>query len=87
MARQRQRVLERFAVKLRGPQPKPKRLRRTPDYGVPFNTGDLVLVRNREEGVEALFAVSNTVEHAAACHGHSSSLSFGTVETSRLRMS
>jgi hypothetical protein len=57
LARRRQKVLDRLAAKLRGPQPKPKRIRRRPLYGVPFDVSDIVLLRNTDEGVEALFAV------------------------------
>ena len=57
LARQREKVLERLALKLRGPQPKRKRLRRPPSYGVPVELGDVVFVRNRERGLEVLFAV------------------------------
>jgi hypothetical protein len=57
LARRREGVLERLAAKLRGPQPKPKRLRRPPVYDISFDIGDVVLVRNRGKGVEALFAV------------------------------
>jgi hypothetical protein len=56
LARQRARVLERLAAKLRGPQPEPKRLRRPPSYGVPVERGDIVLVQNHERGLAALFA-------------------------------
>jgi hypothetical protein len=57
LARRRQKVLDRLGRKLRGPQPKPKRIRRRPVYGVPFDIGDIVLLRNTDEDVEALFAV------------------------------
>ncbi|MGH3072349.1 MAG: hypothetical protein ACRDNB_08800 [Gaiellaceae bacterium] len=55
-ARQREKVLERLAAKLRGPQPKPKRLRSPRSFGVPIDVGDIVLVRNKENGTSALFA-------------------------------
>lgn len=55
-ARQREKVLERLAAKLRGPQPKPKRLRPPRSFGVPIDVGDVVLVRNQESGASALFA-------------------------------
>jgi hypothetical protein len=64
LGRRRQKVLERLAAKLRGPQPKPKRIRppRTIE-GVPFGLGDVVRLRNPERGAEALFVV---VDHDAA---------------------
>ena len=56
-ARHRRRALERLDSKLRGPQPKPKRLRRKkPIVGVWFDTGDVVLVRG-EGGSEGIFLV------------------------------
>jgi hypothetical protein len=63
-ARQRARVLERLAVKLRGPQPKPKRLRRTPDFTVPFDVGDVVYVHDEDKENEALVVVVGHVEEA-----------------------
>jgi hypothetical protein len=42
LARSRQRVLDRLTAKLRGRQPKPKRLRRRPSLSVPFEVGDVV---------------------------------------------
>jgi len=50
LARQRARVLERLAAKLRGPQPRPKRLRRPVALSVPLEVGDVVLVRAQREG-------------------------------------
>jgi Domain of unknown function (DUF4259) len=61
LARQRQRVLERFAEKLRGPQPKPKRLRRARSLSVPFDVGDVVRVCD-EDGNEALVLVVRHME-------------------------
>jgi hypothetical protein len=49
LAKQRARVLERLAAKLRGPQPKPKRLRRPVALLVPLDVGDVVLVRARDD--------------------------------------
>ncbi|HUY58616.1 MAG TPA: hypothetical protein VMV16_02800 [Solirubrobacteraceae bacterium] len=46
LGRQRQKVLDRLAQKLRGPQPKPKRLRRSTPLGVSFDVGDAVLLRS-----------------------------------------
>jgi hypothetical protein len=58
LARQRERVLERLAAKLRGPQPKPKRLRRPVALSVPLELGDVVRVRAQREGEnEALVVV------------------------------
>jgi hypothetical protein len=56
-ARQRERVLERLAAKLRGPQPKPKRLRRTPSLSIPFDVGDVVRVYEEDGANEALVVV------------------------------
>jgi len=50
LARQRARVLERLAAKLRGPQPKPKRLRRPTAVSVPLEVGDAVHVRAQRDG-------------------------------------
>jgi hypothetical protein len=56
LARQRARVLERLAAKLRGPQP--KRLRRPVGLSVPLEVGDVVRVRAQREGEnEALVVV------------------------------
>jgi hypothetical protein len=60
-ARQRERVLERLAAKLRGPQPQPKRLRRPPQLSLPFAVGDVVHVHDQEDN-EALVAVIGHVE-------------------------
>jgi hypothetical protein len=48
-ARQRARVLGRLAEKLRGPQPKPKRLRRPVALSLPFEIGDFVRVRDPDK--------------------------------------
>jgi hypothetical protein len=56
-ARQRERVLERLAAKLRGPQPKAKRLRRTPSLSVAFEVGDVVRVYDEDGESEALVLV------------------------------
>jgi hypothetical protein len=61
LARQRERVLERLAAKLRGPQPKPKRLRRPPTLSVPFKVGDVVHVHD-EDGNGALVLVIGHIE-------------------------
>jgi hypothetical protein len=50
LARQRARVIERLAAKLRGPQAKPKRLRRPVELSVPLEVGDVVCVRAQREG-------------------------------------
>lgn len=55
--RRREVVLERLEEKLKGPQPAPKRLRRTKPLGVAFDVGDAVLLRNPETGAEELFVV------------------------------
>jgi hypothetical protein len=55
-AKQREWVLQRLAEKLRGRQPKPKRIRRPPTLSVPFEVGDVVHVRD-EDGDEALVVV------------------------------
>src|SRR4051812_25721854 len=58
LARERARVLERLAARLRGPQPKPKRLRRPKALSVPLEVGDVVRVRPQREGEnEALVVV------------------------------
>ena len=58
LARERARVLERLAAKLRGPQPKPKRLRRPVVLSVPLEVGDVVRVQAQREGEnEALVVV------------------------------
>jgi len=57
LARQRERVLGRLAAKLRGPQPKPRRLRRTPSLSVPFDVGDVVRVYEEGGKNEALVLV------------------------------
>lgn len=50
LARQRARVLDRLAKKLRGPQPKPKRLRRPKALSVALEVGDVVRVRAQRDG-------------------------------------
>jgi hypothetical protein len=63
-ARQRQRVLERLAAKLRGPQSKPKRLRRTPSLSVAFDVGDVIRVCDEGGESEALVLVVGQIEGA-----------------------
>jgi hypothetical protein len=63
-ARQRARVLDRLGAKLRGPQPKPKRLRRPPDVAVRFDVGDVVHVYDEDREHEALVVVVGHVEEA-----------------------
>jgi hypothetical protein len=46
LAKQRQQGLDRLRVKLAGPQPAPKRLKRQVPHGVAFNVGDAVLLRS-----------------------------------------
>ncbi len=46
LAKQRQQVLERLRMKLAGPQPAPKRLKRPVPHGVAFDVGDAVLLRS-----------------------------------------
>jgi hypothetical protein len=62
LARRRQRVLERLAAKLRGPQPKPKRLRRSKPLGVEFELGDVMLVRGADGSRRALAVVVDQAE-------------------------
>jgi hypothetical protein len=63
LVKQRQRVLQRLAEKLRGPQPKPKRLRPPVAYSVPFDVGDVVHVRrDDEDDKEALVVVVANVK-------------------------
>jgi Domain of unknown function (DUF4259) len=57
LARQRGRVLARLAAKLRGPQPKPKRLRRQPSLSVSFDVGDVVRVHEEDGENEGLVLV------------------------------
>jgi hypothetical protein len=57
LARQRQQVLDRLAGKLRGPQPKPKRLRRQKPLGAAFELGDVVLLRSATGEQRALAVV------------------------------
>jgi hypothetical protein len=57
LARQRQRVLDRLADKLKGPQPKPKRLRRPKPLGVSFELGDVIRLRSESGKREALAVV------------------------------
>ena len=62
LARQRERVLERLAVKLRGPQPKPMRLRRPRSLSVPFDVGDVVRVHGEAGEDDALVLVVGHVD-------------------------
>jgi hypothetical protein len=62
LARQRARVLQRLASKLRGPRPKPKRLRRQPAFSVPFDVGDVVRVHDEAGEQEALVVVVGHVD-------------------------
>lgn len=57
LARQRQKVLDRLATKLQGPQSKPKRLRRQKRLGVHFDIGDVVLLKARGADTRALAVV------------------------------
>jgi hypothetical protein len=58
LARQRERVLERLAEKLRGRQPKPKRLRRPPPLpSLAFEVGDVVRVHDEHGENESLVLV------------------------------
>jgi hypothetical protein len=58
LGKRRQKVLDRLAEKLAGPQARPKRIRpaRTIE-GVPFALGDVVRLHNPQSGAEALFVV------------------------------
>ena len=62
-ARQRARVLERLAEKLRGPQPTPKRLRRPPVHAVAFDIGDVIAVRSPSGSREAIVLVVDEYEY------------------------
>jgi len=62
LARQRERVLERLAAKLRGSQPKPKRLRRPPSLWIPLDVGDVVHVYEEGGENEALVLVVGHVD-------------------------
>jgi hypothetical protein len=46
LAKQRKQVLDRLRVKLAGPQPAPKRLKRPVPHGVAFNVGDAVMLQS-----------------------------------------
>jgi hypothetical protein len=65
LARQRERVLERLAAKLRGPQPKPKRLRRPVALSVPLEVGDVVRVRAQREGRTRRWSLSSATAKAS----------------------
>lgn len=56
LARHREKVLSRLAEKLRGPQPKPKVLRRATPLGVSFEVGDAVQLRS-EDGATKVIAI------------------------------
>lgn len=56
LARQRENVLARLAEKLRAPQPKPKRLRRSAPAALPFDVGDAVRLRG-ENGLTDVYAI------------------------------
>jgi hypothetical protein len=62
LARQRAKTLSRLRSKLVGPQPAPKRLRRPAPVAVPFELGDVVLVRNAEAGTAGLVVVVDHLE-------------------------
>jgi hypothetical protein len=55
--KRREQVLAGLRAKLVGPQSKPKRLRRKPYYGVVFDPGDVVLLRNPSTGDRGLVYV------------------------------
>jgi len=65
LARRREQVLRRLATKLRAPQPEPKRLR-PPSLvaAVPFNLGDVIRLRNPDNGSEALFIVVDHISES-----------------------
>jgi hypothetical protein len=46
LGKQRQQVLDRLRIKLAGPQPAPKHLKRQVPHGVAFSVGDAVLLRS-----------------------------------------
>ncbi len=54
LGEQRKDVLERLATKLKGPQPKPKKLRPRKDLGVRFDVGDAILLKNPENDATAI---------------------------------
>jgi hypothetical protein len=49
----RARVLDRWAEKLRGPQPAPKRIRPKRSYAVRFDRGDVIRLRDRSRAPKA----------------------------------
>lgn len=57
LGRQRQKVLDGLAQKLRAPQPKPKRLRRSTPLGVSFDVGDAVLLRSTDAPANVIAVV------------------------------
>ena len=63
LAKQRRRVLDRLAAKLRGPQTKPKKLRPPRPLAARFDLGDIILVRNTAAQREALFVVVDQMEY------------------------
>jgi hypothetical protein len=65
LARQRQRVLNRLAEKLRGLQPKPKKIRPPRVLAVPFDVGDVIHVRDPDGQAEALFLVVDQADGVA----------------------
>ena len=64
LARQRARVLNRLAAKLRGPQSKPKRIRRQRSLSVPLAVGDVVRVNDEGHETEALVLVVGHLDAA-----------------------
>jgi hypothetical protein len=54
----RRRVLDRWAEKLRGPQPAPKRIRPKRTFAVRFARGDVIRLRDPESGAEGLVYVA-----------------------------
>lgn len=57
LARQRKAVLDKLTAKLEGPQPKPKKLKALKPKGVHFDVGDVVQLRNLENGATAIVII------------------------------
>jgi len=62
LAKQRKAVLEKLAAKLEGPQPKPKRLKPLKPKSVHFDVGDVVQLRNEDNGTAAIVIIVDHTE-------------------------
>lgn len=62
LAKQRKAVLEKLAAKLEGPQPKPKRLKPLKPKGVHFDVGDVMQLRNEDNGATAIVIIVDHTE-------------------------